>query len=225
MRAVALARWVAERESLHHWLVRSGRSVILAASIVAVAGALSGCSDDNGDVAGPHVTPVAADCDSVRAMTSLGARGTPGPCVATPHGSEVKPQPNSDEGRVVHAIDGCTVVLSDGRSIHYIGVDAPDMKGKLTQSEPFAEEATEANRRLVEGKIVWMEKDKTELDEYGHFLRYVYVGGIMVNAELLREGYARLEEPSPDSKYYECLRQLEEEARAAGRGVWGQPSP
>jgi hypothetical protein len=85
-------------------------------------------------------------------------------------------------------------------------------------------EATAANKALVENKTVTLEKDVSETDKYGRLLRYVYVGNIFVNAELVRQGYAQVSTYPPDVKYQSLFLQMQREARAAGRGLWG-PTP
>jgi micrococcal nuclease len=51
-------------------------------------------------------------------------------------------------------------------------------------------------------------------------LRYVYVGDVMVNAELVRQGYARARAYPPDTKYQDQLAALQREAQEAGLGLW-----
>jgi micrococcal nuclease len=44
---------------------------------------------------------------------------------------------------------------------------------------------------VVEGRVVELEKDVSETERHGRLLHYVYVGETMVNAELVRQGYAQ----------------------------------
>jgi len=85
-------------------------------------------------------------------------------------------------------------------------------------------EAKAVNVGLVEGQTVRLVKDVSETDRYGRLLRYVYVGDIFVNAELVRQGYANAATYPPDVAYADLFVQLEAEARAAGRGCWAAPS-
>lgn len=127
------------------------------------------------------------------------------------------------EARVTRVIDGDTIVLQGELTVRYIGIDAPEVHPRV---EDYGLEATAKNRELVEGKRVRLEKDISERDRYGRLLRYVYVDGLFVNAELVRLGYVEAVAYPPDLKYQELLSQLEEEARAAGRGLWAsRPSP
>jgi len=121
--------------------------------------------------------------------------------------------------RVARVVDGDTLVLAGGERVRYIGVDAPE---DTTVVEPFGPEATALNRRLVEGKWVRLERDVSDRDRYGRLLRYVWVGEVLVEAELVREGYAEAKPYPPDLRYYPCLEALEEEARREARGMWSR---
>ena len=104
--------------------------------------------------------------------------------------------------------------------VKYILVDAPELDLPGVGSEPFGAEALEFNRRLVEGQTVTLEKDVSETDSAGRLLRYVYLGDLMVNEELLREGLARVELTPPDLKYGARLQEVERNAQAANIGIW-----
>ena len=67
-----------------------------------------------------------------------------------------------------------------------------------------------------------LEKDVSDVDRFGRLLRFAYADGILVNAELVREGYARAKVYPPDTAYAECLAALEQEAREGERGLWGR---
>ena len=129
------------------------------------------------------------------------------------------------EAVVRRVIDGDTVELGDGRLVRYLGIDTPEMRRRegsrwVSAPEPFAQAATEANQRLVEGRTVQLEYDVRTHDRYGRLLAYVYVDGQMVNATLLAEGYAQLLTIPPDVKYLERFRPLAERARQQRRGLW-----
>ncbi len=123
--------------------------------------------------------------------------------------------------RVTRVVDGDTIEVDlDGASyrVRYILVDTPETYGGV---EPFGPEASEANRRLVEGKTVWLEKDVSETDRYGRLLRYVYVDDLLVNEELLRLGVAQVATYPPDIKYVDRFLQVQRQAQAGGVGLWG----
>ncbi len=124
-----------------------------------------------------------------------------------------------DIARVTQVIDGDTISIEGGHRVRYIGIDTPETYPVLAA---YGMEALEANRELVEGKEVRLERDVSERDRYGRLLRYVYVDGIFVNAELVRQGLAEAKAYPPDIEYQDSLEELEAEARQAGRGIWAE---
>jgi micrococcal nuclease len=115
---------------------------------------------------------------------------------------------------VIHVIDGDTIEIEGGYHVRYIGIDAPE------KEEPFYGEATQANRNLVEGKKVYLEKDVEAKDDNGRLLKYVWLDNTMVNAELVRLGYAYSYSYPPNTKYQAYFLQLEREAREQKLGLW-----
>ncbi len=60
---------------------------------------------------------------------------------------------------------------------------------------------------MVEGKNVRLEFDQTLRDRYGRLLAYVYLGDVMINEELIRQGYSGVYDKYP-FKYLERFRAL-----------------
>lgn len=125
----------------------------------------------------------------------------------------------ADTPVVTMVIDGDTIVIDTGQRVRYIGMDTPEVHSRV---EALGIKAWQANRDLVEGKRVRLEKDVSETDRYGRLLRYVYVDDIFVNAELVRRGLAEARAYPPDTRHQELLEAMEREARAAERGIWAQ---
>ncbi|MCE2463204.1 MAG: thermonuclease family protein [Dehalococcoidia bacterium] len=167
-------------------------------------------------------SPLSADldapvgCASVFAATTRGGSAAP---VRGEGGCNPFRSYGSDEVRVIRVIDGDTIEVSGGRRVRYIGVDAPEVSGV---PQHYGPEATDSNNSLVAGRMVTLEKDVSDVDRFGRLLRFVYADGILVNAELVREGYARARVYPPDTAYAECFAVLEQEAMEAKRGVWGR---
>lgn len=140
----------------------------------------------------------------------------------TPQPPPATPTLGRTEARVTRIVDGDTIEVEINGGIYrlrYIGIDCPE------PGQQGWYEASEANRQLVEGQTVWLERDVSETDQSGRLLRYVYVGDLFVNAELVRRGYALALTYPPDVQYADLFVQLQQEARAAERGVWAAPSP
>ena len=129
------------------------------------------------------------------------------------------------DGPVIRVVDGDTIHVRIGarvEKVRYIGVNTPEVHHPRKGEEPGGREAAEVNRRLVEGKTVRLELDVQERDRYGRLLAYVWVGDVMVNAELVRLGYAQVMTIPPNVRYQEIFVKLQREAREAGRGLWGR---
>ena len=123
------------------------------------------------------------------------------------------------ETLVESVVDGDTVILSTGERLRYLGLDTPEAFG---EPECGAEEATEFNRDLVEGRSVELLSGPEEHDRYGRLLAYVFADGVFVNAELVREGMARAQSFHPEERFAQVLVQLEMSARETGRGHWAR---
>jgi micrococcal nuclease len=133
----------------------------------------------------------------------------------------------SVEGRVVRVVDGDTIhVRLDGRpeTVRYIGMDTPESVRPGTPVQCFAEAASAANARLVAGREVRLVVGVEARDRYGRLLAYVYraADGAFVNADLVRDGYARTLTIPPNDRYAPRFAALEAAARRAGRGLWGR---
>lgn len=137
------------------------------------------------------------------------------------HGLWHSDNPNNsayEQALVTSVIDGDTVELADGRHVRYLGIDTPEV------GEYYGEEATARNRDLVEGRTIELQLGTRDQDEYGRLLRYVYVDGIFVNAELVAEGYATAYIFDPDDRYSQILVQLEQYAKMRELGLWATES-
>jgi micrococcal nuclease len=151
---------------------------------------------------------------------------------ATPPGAGQSPcdlNPGDARYSVAHVervVDGDTIIVSAGGQamrLRYIGIDAPESVTPGSPVEYFGPEASDYNERLVADREVCLEKDVSDTDRFGRWLRYVYVGDVFVNEQIVRDGYARAATFPPDVKHQELFREAEREAREANRGLWGEP--
>ena len=65
-----------------------------------------------------------------------------------------------------------------------------------------------------------MERDISETDKYKRLLRYVWIGDVLVNDYLVRQGFALTSTFPPDVKYETQFLEAETEARENNRGLW-----
>jgi micrococcal nuclease len=118
-------------------------------------------------------------------------------------------------------VDGDTAILEDGRSVRYLGIDAPEV------DEPGYREARGENQRLAAGKTVRLEVYPAgEADHYGRLLGVLRAqdgSAMCINVELVRRGAAWVYRRSADSVPSGLLLELlEAQAQALkGRlGIW-----
>ncbi len=116
--------------------------------------------------------------------------------------------------RVARVIDGDTVLLEDGRKVRYAGINAPEL------GDPGSRESMQANNLLVGGKEVRLEFGPRRTEKYERLLAYVYVGRMLVQAELIKQGWAIVTRTQPLARYRQILQKYQEEAKAAGLGIW-----
>ena len=144
-------------------------------------------------------------------------------------GATGKAGPAPDEWsrvRVAHVIDGDTLVAErdDGTRtrVRLLGIDTPELGRDGEADEPWAREARDLARRLVEGREVTLLRDPQvrDRDDYGRLLRHVrLLEGRLLEEELLRAGYAEVYERARFERKA-LFRRLERQARTAGIGIW-----
>jgi micrococcal nuclease len=126
-------------------------------------------------------------------------------------------------GVTVRVVDGDTIHVKIGarvEKVRYIGVNTPELHHPDRGEEAGARAASEINGALVAGKQVRLELDVQPRDRFGRLLAYVFVGDVMVNAELVRRGYAQVMTVPPNVRHADLLLKLQREARENGRGLW-----
>ena len=159
------------------------------------------------------------------------APSAPSPSAPSPSAPSPYPLPRGERdeiGTVVRTVDGDTIYvrLAGGvEKVRYIGIDTPEVHHPTRGEEPGGRAATEVNRRLLGREPVRLETDVQLRDRYGRLLAYVWVrrpdgGELMVNAELVRLGYAAVMTVPPNVRHAELFRKLAAEAREQRRGLW-----
>lgn len=121
---------------------------------------------------------------------------------------------------VKKVIDGDTIQLESGETVRYIGIDAPELYTKEGGAEFFAKEAARFNKKLVLLKKVKLEFDTEKKDSHGRMLAYVFVKNTFVNAELVKQGYAKAMVKPPNTKYKDMLLAHQKKAMEEERGLW-----
>lgn len=120
---------------------------------------------------------------------------------------------------VARVVDGDTFYCTDGLKVRLIGVDAPER----AQGRAGRESAAALRRLLPPGARVRLEQDVTPRDRYRRSLAYVWRADVLVNEQLLRQGWAFLLTVPPNVRYVEQLERAQTAARTAKAGLWREP--
>ncbi|OGW75824.1 MAG: hypothetical protein A2Z72_04125 [Omnitrophica bacterium RBG_13_46_9] len=137
---------------------------------------------------------------------------------------------------VTRVVDGDTVELENREKVRLIGIDTPesDYNPKLERDAKrthrdygaiiaMGKIAAGFTKNLAEGKKVRLEFDIEKRDQYGRLLAYVYLSdGRMLNAEIIKKGYAQVYTFPPNVRHAELFLRLQKEARENKRGFWGE---
>ena len=122
------------------------------------------------------------------------------------------------EGKVVKIADGDTLTLLTSTNqqvkVRLAGIDTPERK------QPFGNRAKQALSSLAFQKQALVEIETK--DRYGRTVGVVFVDGLNVNHELVKQGIAWVyRKYTSDKRLYA----LESEAKQSKRGLWLQENP
>ncbi|MGI9456650.1 MAG: thermonuclease family protein [Aeoliella sp.] len=129
--------------------------------------------------------------------------------------------------RVDRVVDGDTLRLASGARVRLQGIDTPETVKRDHPVEPWGPEATTFTQQFVAdaGDNVQLTFGKERVDRYGRQLAFVWHEHTLLNEELVRAGLARAR---LDYRYSGTMKRrlatAQEEAQAAGRGIWSQKS-
>lgn len=154
--------------------------------------------------------------------------------VSAPVATDLPVPAGAQEAVVVRHTDGDTFWLKGigagpvparRTKVRLLEVDTPEVFGTPGCYGSQASDRTDALLPL--GTRVRVEPDRELRDRYGRLLLYVWTpNGASLEALLLRDGYARTLLIRPNDRHIAALRAVEDEARAARRGLWGAcPAP
>ena len=127
----------------------------------------------------------------------------------------------------VTGVTGAAVIevtdLQKTSHVRLAGVDAKAMLNTSPDAPACSQEAKRFPANFLKGETVYLVSDPNgpKADSKGRRIAYAYRGpdGLLVNAEIIRQGYARAAGGSAYSKA-EKFRRLERFAKQAGKGLW-----
>lgn len=184
------------------------------------------------------VLVVAAACGWL-GTSGNGAAGAGYP--VTNQAGETDSPASSDEviqqAEIVRVVDGDTLKVKipgdDNATVRLVGMDTPE--SVAAEASRNCEEgviASDYTKSLVApGQTVWLSRDVSDTDKYGRLLRYVWlerpndpsnegeIADKMLNAVLVRDGYAQVKRYKPDTTLHDMFKSWGDEAVTEGKGV------
>ncbi|MCZ2202435.1 thermonuclease family protein [Cylindrospermopsis raciborskii] len=144
------------------------------------------------------------------------------------------------QARVVRVVSGQTVeVVKIGEptslvsSVRLIGLEAPDLR-----QYPWGEDARKLLEKLIQdansdntsnnntnSAQIKLEFDLQTQDKFGRNLAYVWKDQVLVNEQIIKQGYALFAGRSPNHKYDLRLENAQHWARLMGEGIWNPENP
>lgn len=137
---------------------------------------------------------------------------------------------DAGKATVTEVVDGDTVLLDvaveGSNEVRLVGIQAPKLPlgRKGFRQWPLAEQSKTMLEALVLGRTVTLKSGGRRLDRYGRLLAHLFVGdGQWVQGAMLSGGMARVYSFADNRDAVADMLALERQARAAGRGIWGNP--
>ncbi len=123
-------------------------------------------------------------------------------------------------GLVKRIYDGDTILLSNGEKVRYLYIDTPEIHHPSKPSSPLGYSALKRNAQLLSSKKVVISFDLMRRDRYGRLLARVWNNCVYVNAELVKEGYARIMIIPPNQADKNLFINLQRQAQKYKKGIW-----
>ena len=146
--------------------------------IIIIMVAASGCTHDDLDPL--NYTPSSSNNSS--------SSSTAVPSTTTTTSSSSSSSPHTEvSGKCYKVVDGDTIDVEGVGRVRFVGVNTPE------RGDSGYQEAKEYVKNMCLGKTVGLDIDDAKnKDKYDRTLAVVYVGGVNLNQELLKKGYAEV---------------------------------
>ncbi len=115
---------------------------------------------------------------------------------------------------VTKIVAGDTIEVESGERVRLLCIEAPQ------KGERYYDEAKAFLEDRILDRQVTLVKDVSDRDKYLSLLRYVYIGDDFINADLVENGYAKVNLQEPDTSRCGGLKKLESEAKEKKLGIW-----
>lgn len=130
--------------------------------------------------------------------------------------------------RVLYVVDGDGFAIADGphglpvEIVRMLCMDAPE------RDQEGWRDAKDALASMIEGQVVELEPEhkwRFVRDRYGRCLTYVFLGDLLVNAEMVRLGWSDFLTKFGRGRYQHVFCRCMNDAEAHRRGIWALYEP
>ena len=134
---------------------------------------------------------------------------------------------NFDTATLARVVDGDTIVVKIGGSdkkVRLIGVNTPETVDPRKAVQCFGKEASDYLKSILkDGTVILLESDSSQdnIDKYGRLLRYVWLGDIFINKEIIRDGFGYEYTYRFPYKYQKEFKTDQYFAKENNLGLWG----
>lgn len=132
-----------------------------------------------------------------------------------------------EEVKLSKCIDGDTIsvlVNKEEKKVRFLAVDAPE----IDKEEPYSKEAKDFTCNLVtNAKKLYLEYDSNadKVDKYERLLAWVWADNILLQKELVKNGYAKIAYLYDEYKYTNELKEFETNAKDNKLDIWSDYVP
>ncbi len=143
-----------------------------------------------------------------------------------------QPQKQPDAGKLVQAK---VVQVVSGQTLQVVGLaEQPTLMSQVRllsidaqdlQQGPWGDQAKERLETLVGEQSVNLEFDLEAKDQFGRTLAYVWKDEVLLNEQLVKDGYVLFVARAPNHKYDLRLERAQQWARLMGQGIWNSENP
>lgn len=139
-----------------------------------------------------------------------------------------------EDQEVACVLDGDTLMLgvcdsedASAITVRLLGVDAPEIEHPDQAEECYGPESAAYLSDLLTGEVVTLRFDAECTDKYERTLAYVYLlddtgEEVLINALVIREGYATVYEDFDDILLADLLYSSQEAAQRESLGIWAE---
>ena len=128
---------------------------------------------------------------------------------------------NRQQGFVQEVLSGDTLRLKGGKTLKYVGIEAPPLQHLIPLVRTYGENAKNFNTGLVLNKTIWIDWGRRLRNQRNDLLGYVYLeDGTFVNLEMIKAGMAKVRITAPDLEHADEFNKAAWNAQKNRLGLW-----